>query len=411
MGYYEDDFDPKRRNRRGGPSGFITGLIGAIIGGLVVLMLAPTMIKSGYLPMPGPQTASPAPQTAPQQGGTGPVSHYNVDVNSSIVNAVKKTENAVVGVINLQQSQDFWGKSNDPVEKGTGSGIIFRRANGKAYIVTNNHVIENASQVEVSLQTGQQRVKAQIVGADPLTDLAVLEIDGTNVQQVAEFGDSNKLQVGEPAIAIGNPMGLKFSRTVTEGIISSTERTMPVDLNGDGQTDYEENVIQTDAAINPGNSGGALINAAGQVIGINSLKIAQTGVEGLGFAIPIDDASRVIDDLIQYHSVQRPYIGIDPVDLQQISPDEWKSTLHIPDNVQSGVVVRSIVPYGPAQKGGIKQYDVIVKLDNQSIENSAQLRKYIFTKRVGDKVTVTYYRGAVQKTATVTLVKQQPPKQ
>ncbi|WP_027415046.1 S1C family serine protease [Aneurinibacillus terranovensis] len=407
MGYYDDDFDSQRKKRGGGTSTFLTALIGAIIGGLIVLMLVPTMIKSGYLS--GVQNALPGNQALPNENTNTPNvpgAHYNVDVNSGVVNAVSKVENAVVGVINMQSSSDFWGQNTGNVEKGVGSGIVFRKVNGKAYIVTNNHVIEGANQVEVSLSNGQPRVKARVVGFDPLTDLAVLEIDSSKVTQIAEFGDSSKLKVGEPAIAIGNPLGMEFSRSVTEGIISSTERTMPVDLNGDGQTDYEVNVLQTDAAINPGNSGGALINIAGQVIGINSMKISETGVEGLGFAIPIDDASRIIDDLIRYHSVQRPYMGISPVDLQEISPDEWTSTLKLPSGVQSGVVIKDTTQFGPAEKAGLKQYDVIVKLDNQPIQNSAELRKYLYTKRAGDTIQVTFYRGAQEKTVSVVLAKE-----
>ena len=148
------------------------------------------------------------------------------------------------------------------------------------------------------------RVEATLKGADQLTDLAVLEIDAENVDTVAEFGDSDSIRTGEPAIAIGNPLGLEFSRTVTQGIISAKERSVAVSNN------WEINVIQTDAAINPGNSGGALINIHGQVIGINSLKIASSGVEGLGFAIPINDVIPIINDLVEYGEVQRPYLGV-----------------------------------------------------------------------------------------------------
>jgi serine protease Do len=311
-----------------------------------------------------------------------------------------------VGVINIQEKRDFFGQVEEG-EAGTGSGIVFRKTGNKAYIVTNNHVIAGAQRVQVSLASGEKYIDAKIVGADPITDLAVLEIDSSKVKQVAEFGDSSKVKVGEPAIAIGNPLGLEFSRTVTQGIISSTERTMPIDLDEDGQPDYETNVLQTDAAINPGNSGGALVNIAGQVIGINSLKIAKTGVEGLGFAIPIDDASRIIDDLIQYKSVQRPALGIlGPVDLEMVAEETRKGVLLLPDNVQTGVVIREVKKFTPADKAGLRQYDVIVQLDDQKIENSAQLRKYLFQKRVGDTVKITFYRGSKLQSVNVTLTKQ-----
>ncbi|MDE1399033.1 trypsin-like peptidase domain-containing protein, partial [Bacillus licheniformis] len=152
---------------------------------------------------------------------------------------------------------------------------------------------------------------------------------------------------------------LAFSRTVTQGIISSTERTMPVDIDGDNETDLEVNVLQTDAATNPGNSGGPLVNIAGQVIGINSMKIAKTGVEGRGFAIPIDDANKIIDDLIRYKSVQRPMLGLErPVDLGQVPEDARRDPLQLPGDVESGVVITSVTPMSPADKAGLKRYDV-----------------------------------------------------
>ncbi|WP_286883817.1 S1C family serine protease [Aneurinibacillus sp. UBA3580] len=407
MGYYNDDFyDNRKRGRRGGASTFFIALVSAIIGGLLVLMMVPTLLKSGYFPgWDAPSAAEqPGQQTpAPNRGNTV---NYSVDVNSGVVQAVQKVENAVVGVINIQQRSDFFGQTEEG-EAGTGSGIVFRKVGGKAYIVTNNHVIEGAQRVQVSLVKGEKNLDARVVGADTLTDLAVLEIDGSKVQQVAEFGDSSKVKAGEPAIAIGNPLGLDFSRTVTQGIISSTERTMPIDLNGDNEKDFEVNVLQTDAAINPGNSGGALVNIAGQVIGINSLKIAKEGVEGLGFAIPIDDASKIIDDLIKYKSVQRPMLGVTPVDLASVPDEARKDPLQLPDSVENGVVIKDVSPMGPADRAGLKRYDVIVQLDDQKIENQAQLRKYLFQKQIGDTVKVTFYRGGKQQTVNVTLAKQQ----
>lgn len=405
MGYYDDEFydNSKKSGRRSGASTFFIALVSAIIGGIIVLMMVPTLSKSGYLPgWNQPTTEQPTQTPAP----SGKQVNYSVEVSSGVVDAVQKVENAVVGVINIQRSRDFFGQTEEG-EVGTGSGIVFRKAGGKAYVVTNNHVIQSAERVQVSLTRGEKNLDARVVGADPLTDLAVLEIDGSKVQQVAEFGDSSKVRAGEPAIAIGNPLGLAFSRTVTQGIISSVERTMPVDVNGDNETDLELNVIQTDAAINPGNSGGALVNIAGQVIGINSLKISKTGVEGLGFAIPIDDASKIIDDLIKYKSVQRPMIGITPIDLSSLPTEAYKDPLQLPESVESGVVVKDVSPMSPADKAGLKRYDVIVQLDDQKIQSQAQLRKYLFQKSIGDKVKVTFYRAGKQQSVDVTLVKQE----
>ncbi|HBI04518.1 MAG TPA: serine protease, partial [Paenibacillaceae bacterium] len=296
--------------------------------------------------------------------------------------------------------------ATESVDKGTGSGIIFKKTGSKAYIVTNNHVISGANAIEVSLHSGD-RIKATVIGADALSDLAVLEVDSSKIDSVAEFGTSASLKAGEPAIAIGNPLGLKFSRTVTQGIISSVDRSIPIDVNNDGRDDYELNVLQTDAAINPGNSGGALVNISGQVIGINSLKISQTGIEGLGFAIPIDDAVKVINDLITYKQVQRPYMGVESVDLQSIPKAYWSDTLNLPGSVKNGVVVKDVATGSPADKIGLKRYDVIVELDGQSIENSLELRKFLYKKKIGDTIQVSYYRDGKLKTDKMTLQKRE----
>jgi serine protease Do len=224
------------------------------------------------------------------------------------------------------------------------------------------------------------------------------------------LGNSEALKVGEPAIAIGNPLGLEFSRTVTQGIISSLDRSMPVDLDKDGQDDWELDVIQTDAAINPGNSGGALANIHGQVIGINTLKISQEGVEGLGFAIPINDVKKITQQLMQYGELKRAYIGISPRDLTTVPRYHWKETLHLPSDVKAGVLIENQVDrFTPAGLAGLRQYDVIVKLDDQEITTGAQLRKYLtLNKKPGETVKVTFYRDGFLKTANVKLA--EPPK-
>ncbi|MFT9846176.1 S1C family serine protease [Aneurinibacillus sp. REN35] len=397
MGYYRDENTQKEKGRGGCARSFFSAIAGAMMGGLLVLLLLPSLVKTGYVSL-----SSQGVQNQP--AASTPASQIVSSKESPITTTVNQVADAVVGVIAVQDGQAMQGISNESVEQGTGSGVIFRKTNGKAYIVTNNHVIDGADTVEISLSDKDtKRIKVNIVGTDPITDLAVLEIDGTQVKQVAEFGDSSKLQVGERAIAIGNPLGMEFSRTVTQGIISSTERTMPIDLNKDGQSDYDMKVIQTDAAINPGNSGGPLMNAQGQVIGINSLKIAKAGVEGLGFAIPSTEVKRISDELIQHGKVRRPYIGIEPVDLAQIPSYEWKNTLNLPDEVQNGVIVREAVEEGPAAQAGLAKYDIIVRMDNQTIENSAQLRKYLFEKQAGDTVQVAYYRNGQLKKASIKL--------
>lgn len=407
MGFYDDIYEMERRKRRGSGMGklILTSVTSAVIGGLVVLLMMPAISKTGYVNSLEPDTANAMTNVSTNGVVAQPIS---VNVDTATVRAVEKVEKAVVGVINIRRvSGDWMNRRSQSVESGEGSGVIFEKINGKAHIITNNHVISNADTVEVVLPSGD-KVDAKVLGADELTDLAVLEIDGSKVTAVAELGDSSQLKVGEPAIAIGNPLGLKFSRTVTQGIISSLERSMPVDLNEDGQNDWELDVLQTDAAINPGNSGGALVNIQGQVIGINTLKIAREGVEGLGFALPINDVKKIVSELKTDGQLKRAYIGIQPYDLVNVPRYNWKETLNLPDDVQSGIVVMSQVdPFSPAGKAGLRQYDVIIKLDGQEVTNGAQLRKFLtINKKAGDNVEVTYYRDGSLKEATVKLSSQ-----
>lgn len=402
MGYYDDMYQVERKKKResGAVRLVMTSVTSAVIGGLVVLMMVPMLSKTGYVSMMEPTPANAMISNNNVQAvNAQPIS---VNVDTATVRAVEKVENSVVGVINIRRSANWMNQEN--VESGEGSGVIFEKKNGKAHIITNYHVIDGADKLEVALPNGD-KVDAKILGADQLTDLAVLEIDGSKINTIAELGDSKALKVGEPAIAIGNPLGLKFSRTVTQGIISSTDRSMPIDVNNDNQTDWEMDVIQTDAAINPGNSGGALVNIYGQVIGINSMKIAQSGVEGLGFAIPINDVKKITAELIQHGKLDRAYIGVQPYDLANVPRYHWKETLNLPDNVKEGVVVMGdVAKFSPAGKAGLRQYDVIVQLDDQSIATGAQLRKYLtLNKQPGDSVQVTYYRDGFKKTATVKL--------
>jgi serine protease Do len=222
-----------------------------------------------------------------------------------------------------------------------------------------------------------------------------LEIDDKYVTKVAEFGNSDSLKAGEPAIAIGNPLGL--GRSITVGVISSPKRTIEVSSN------MATDVIQTDAAINPGNSGGALVNVAGQVIGINTLKISDQGVEGLGFAIPVNEARPVIESLVKDGKVQRPYLGLSLIDLSNL-PVYVLEELRLPGSVREGVAVAEVVSGSPADQAGLRPRDVIVALDGQEISSSSELRKYLYTKKeIHQKVNVTYYRNGEKQTTSIVL--------
>jgi serine protease Do len=251
----------------------------------------------------------------------------------------------------------------------------------------------------VVIPTGDsaKREKAQVLGSDEITDLAVLEIDDKYVTAVAQFGNSDAIKAGEPAIAIGNPLGLNFSQSVTVGVISSPKRT--IDVNEYMATD----VIQTDAAINPGNSGGALVNAAGQVIGINTLKIADKGVEGLGFAIPANNARPIIENLIKHGRVPRPYIGIQMINLYDL-PQANLDLLNIPPNIESGMVIQSVEANSPAAKAGLKAKDIIVAINGKNVKTDMDLRSYLYTKtQIGSTITLTFYRDGKKRTAKIRL--------
>src|SRR5690625_2346744 len=333
-------------------------------------------------------------------------SYVNVDVTTQITDVVEKVSPAVVGVTNIQLQADFWEQQNSN-QVGTGSGAIYKIEDGYAYIVTNHHVIEGADEVEIVL-SDDVSIEADILGSDVFTDLAVLRMEDTEVDQTIEMGSSDQLKVGEPAIAIGNPLGHMFSGSVTQGVISGTQRTIPVDINQDGRSDWQAEVIQTDAAINPGNSGGALINIEGQLIGINSMKINQTAVEGIGFAIPIDAAKPIVQELEETGNVTRPYLGIELYSLDEVPKSEWERSLNLPNEVEGGIYIWSIEPLSPAEKGGLERLDVITELDGQDINDTIDLRKVLYQdKEVGDEIEITFYRDGEEKTATIELDKQE----
>lgn len=384
----EDKQEPPTPEPNRKKPSWLVPLVSALIGGIVAVSLSPILYQTGLFFRNNAPLESPNLQ--------GPYQTTNVKVNSNIIEAVEKVRYAVVGVENIGFTN---GNGEEGAKQGTGSGIIFEKKNGKAYIVTNYHVIEGAKEVRVNLPLDNKTktVPAKVLGSDPITDLAVLEISGEDVKTVAQFGNSDTLRPGEPAIAIGNPLGPQFSQSVTVGVISSTRRTIRVTEN------VETEVIQTDAAINPGNSGGALVNSAGQVIGINSLKIAQQGVEGLGFAIPSNDAIPIIQALIKHGRVPRPYLGVVLVDLQKLPSSIW-SELNLPSDVQSGVMIDSVDFNTPAKSAGLREGDVIVALDDQSISSSAEVRRYLYkNKTVDSTVKVTFYRNGEKLTLNVQL--------
>ena len=353
------------------------------------------------------------------QTSTTKVSDVSYKVSSSTTKAIAKVSDAVVSVINYQKASssnsldDLFGDSSSTNKDnakeqpaGEGSGVIYKKDGDYAYIVTNNHVVDGASSLEIMLSNGN-KVKGTLVGKDAYSDLAVIKIPSKEVTKVAEFGDSSKLTVGEPAIAIGSPLGSEYANSATEGIISSLSRK--VIMQNESNETVNVNAIQTDAAINPGNSGGALINVEGQVIGINSSKISATGsssrdvsVEGMGFAIPSNDVVEIISKLEKDGEIKRPALGVQMVDLTGIN-SRYIDELKLPDSVTAGVVVAKVQKGLPADTAGLKKYDVITKIGDTKVTTSTELQSALYKYNVGDEMKVTYYREGTENTATVKL--------
>lgn len=385
----------------------LVGFIGGVAGTLLILNMAGISINN---------VSSSSTKTT-----TSKVSYSNTNDTTK---AVEKVTGAVVSVINYQSNsssndlymQMFGGNLDNNTNNGSdsdlsiaseGSGVIYKKDGNSAYVVTNNHVVDGASQIEIMLSDGT-KVVGELVGTDTYSDIAVVKIASDKVTTVAEFADSDKITVGETAIAIGSPLGTDYANSVTQGIVSSLSRTVTM-TNDHGET-ISTNAIQTDAAINPGNSGGALINIEGQVIGINSSKISSTSdsgsgnsVEGMGFAIPANDVVKIINQLEANGKVIRPALGITMANLSDLSTTTI-SRLNIPTSVTSGIVVASVQSGMPA-KGTLKKYDVITAIDDKDVSSTTDLQSVLYGHSTGDSIKVTFYRGTDKKTETIKLTK------
>lgn len=386
------------RRRKGRLQPLITSFAGAAAGGLAVLYLSPFFSVHEEASAANQEKAAitksreaTGPELKVQQTAAG---------SGSMVRAISKVNEAVVGIVNVQQQtaglyQSVDGEQPNEQEVGTGSGVVFKKSGNEAFIITNNHVVEGADKVEVVLKDGK-RTAAKIVGKDPLTDLAVLKTDSSMISQAASFGESAKLQLGEQVAAIGNPLGLELASSVTQGIVSGKDRAIPVSTS-EGQ--WELNVIQTDAAINPGNSGGALINSSGQVIGINSMKISESGVEGLGFAIPSEDVIPVIEDLLREGKVTRPYLGISLKDVSEVPTGALQSQLGLPAEVTEGAIIAAVEPASSADSAGLQAKDVIESVNGTKISSTNEFRKYLYSEaKVGEKIKIGIYRNGQKMT-------------
>jgi serine protease Do len=304
--------------------------------------------------------------------------------NTPIVQAAKKVGPTVVGITNKAYVRDFFNRVQ-LAERGYGSGVIYDKS---GLIVTNNHVVDGASEIIVSLADGRS-AQGKVLGADAATDLAVVKIDLDNLP-VAEFGDSSTVQVGEPAIAIGNPLGMEFRGSVTVGIISALNRSVEI-----GEKKFT--LFQTDAAINPGNSGGALVNADGEIIGINSAKIGVSNVEGMGFAIPINNVKPIIKELASKGRIAHPYVGASLIDNDIAKHYGFDMDLH------GGLFIMKLSKGGPLARAGARTGDIITEFNGVKVKTVAALREEIAKHKVGDQVNITVLRNENQMTLAVTL--------
>lgn len=317
------------------------------------------------------------------------------------VAVAQKVLPSVVG-IKVTYSVNTIFSQNTSTATAEGSGVII---SSDGYILTNNHVINStssssgsyysigeATNLTVTLYNDSTEYKAKIIGTDSQTDLAVIKIDKTDLS-AATLGDSDSVQVGEWCMAIGNPLGMKSS--VTTGSISALNRSI---TDSEGKT---YTVIQTDAAINSGNSGGALVNSKGEVIGINTIKASGTGVEGLGFSIPINSTKSIYSDLIQYNKVIRPYIGISGTDITDDTIKAYPAA-----KLVKGAYVRNVIEYSPAEKAGIKVGDIIVKADGKTVSSYNELNTIKNSHKIGDTIEIVVNRNGEEKTFTLTLVEQ-----
>ncbi|HFU4122310.1 TPA: trypsin-like peptidase domain-containing protein [Streptococcus suis] len=350
-----------------------------------------------------------------QQAGTTQVSTVSYDNETSVTQAVENVQDAVVSVINYRQASastfsSIFGTntaSSDELQvAGEGSGVIYKKDGDTAYIVTNTHVIDGAEKIEILLASGE-KIQGELVGSDTYSDLAVIKISSEKVTTVATFADSDTIQVGEVAIAIGSPLGSVYANSVTQGIVSSLSRTVTSQTD-DGQT-ISTNAIQTDTAINPGNSGGPLVNIQGQVIGINSSKITSSStsglgvsVEGMGFAIPSNDVVTIINQLESAGKVTRPALGVHMVNLTDLSTSQLASAGLDNLSITSGVVIVSTQAGLPAD-GVLKQYDVITEINGQAIENKSDLQSALYKHSIGDSIEVTFYRNNQKQTVSIKL--------
>lgn len=319
------------------------------------------------------------------------IQQVNYDVKSDLTDVIEQVSDSTVGVAVYQRNR----------LSGSGSGVVYQVDNKTVYVITNYHVIEDASSIEVVFENNET-VKADLVGGDKYGDIALLKMVVDFDVKAIKCGDSDLLDRGEVVLAIGSPLGIEYAGTVTQGIVSATNRTISVDLNDDNQADWDMSVIQTDAAINPGNSGGAFVNAVGELVGITSSKYASTEVEGMGFAIPINDVINMIEEIKVNGKVTRPTLGISAVSLDGYSSYELYM-YRIQTDLNKGIYISKVQSSSPAQKAGLQSGDVITKFNNKEIDTYKDFLTMLYNQKPGDKIRLEINRSGKTLSVDVTL--------
>ncbi len=334
------------------------------------------------------------------------VEEVDYDVKTDTTSVVDAVSDSIVGVVvysNSTGSSIFGRQTENEQEEasGSGSGVVYEQTGKYTYIITNHHVIDGADKVQVVFSNNEY-VDAEVVGSDEYSDVAILRCQPDFDVTVIDIGDSSLLDKGETVLAIGSPLGIEYSGTVTQGIVSGTDRTVAVDLNDDSVDDWDMNVIQTDAAINPGNSGGALVNMKGELVGITNMKFADETVEGMGFAIPINDVVTVAKQIRLNGKVSYPVIGISGLSLADYSSYQLQR-YGVNVSVDTGIYVVSLTDNGPAQKAGIEAGDVIVNVEDADITTYKSFLTELYKHQPGETISVTVNRSGKETSFKVTL--------
>lgn len=310
--------------------------------------------------------------------------------------AIKKIYDSVLCIEVLNQ---------DGSVLSTGTGFVYGKDDKYGYVLTNAHVVSGATNIQGML-SNNSTTALTLLGSDTYTDLAVLRMDIKDVLQVASIGDSKNTAIGNTVFTVGSPMGATYAGTVTKGILSGKDRLIETSASSNGLTSesYIVKVLQTDAAISPGNSGGPLVNLAGDVIGITSLKLVDEQVEGMGFAIPIEDAMNYVDSLEKGKAIQRPVVGVQILDLTN-KYALYRYGINVDSSVKSGVILVKVNTGYPASNGGLKEGDIVTKIDGNDITTVSEFKYELYKHNIGDTIEVTYYRDGKENKTTLKLDK------